>query len=61
MPSLANSLKQILQRPKSLIKPFFRPQRKHRRTTLEANFGFLFALAMTDVLAILLRSLGLKA
>jgi len=34
------------------MKPFFRPQRKQRRTILEENFGVLFALATTDVFAI---------
>jgi hypothetical protein len=40
------------QTPKSRIKPFLRPQRKHRRTILDENFGFLFARAITDVFAI---------
>ena len=52
MPSLASSLKQILQSPNERIKPFFRPQRKQRRTILEEIFGFLFARATTEVLAI---------
>jgi hypothetical protein len=37
------------------MKPFFRPQRKQRRTILEENFGFLFARATTDVFAICLE------
>lgn len=51
-PSFASSLKQIRHMPKSRIKPFFRPHRKQRRTILDENFGFLFARATTDVLAI---------
>ena len=35
--------------------PFLRPQRKQRRTTRDANFGFFFDLAMTDVFAIVLN------
>jgi len=54
-PSLANSLKQMRQTPKSRMKPFLRPQRKQRRTILEENFGFLFARAITDVFAISLE------
>ena len=50
-PSFASSRKQILQRPKSRMNPFFRPQRKQRLTILEENFGFLFARATTDVFA----------
>ncbi|OGI58285.1 hypothetical protein A3C60_02120 [Candidatus Nomurabacteria bacterium RIFCSPHIGHO2_02_FULL_37_45] len=52
MPSLANSLKQIRQIPKSLIKAFPRPQRKHRFLARVENFGFFFDLAITDVFAI---------
>ena len=52
MPSLASSRKQILESPNALIKAFFRPHRKQRRTILEENFGFLFARATTDVFAI---------
>jgi len=51
-PSFASSLKQIRQTPKSRMKPFLRPQRKQRRTILDENLGFLFALAITDVFAI---------
>ncbi len=51
-PSLASSRKQIRHTPKSRIKPFLRPQRKQRLTTRDENFGFLFALAITDVFAI---------
>lgn len=54
-PSLASSLKQMRQTPKSLMKPFFLPQRKQRRTILEENFGFLFARATTEVFAIWLE------
>jgi hypothetical protein len=50
-PSLASSRKQIRQVPKSRMKPFFRPQRKHRLTIRDENFGFLSARAMTDVFA----------
>lgn len=52
LPSLANSLKQILQRPKSLMNPCFLPHLKHRLTDLTLNLGFLAARALTDVLAI---------
>ena len=52
MPSLANSLKQIRQIPKSRIKALPRPQRKHRFLALVENFGFFLLLAITDVLAI---------
>jgi hypothetical protein len=45
-PRLAASLKQIRHRPKSLIKPLFLPQRKHLRTILVLNFGFLFDFAI---------------
>ncbi|MEN9621995.1 MAG: hypothetical protein RLZZ67_429 [Candidatus Parcubacteria bacterium] len=51
-PSLASSRKQIRHTPKSRINPFFRPQRKQRRTILDENFGFLLARAITDVFAI---------
>jgi len=36
---------------KSRMYPCFRPQRKHRRTTRDLNFGGLSALAITDFLA----------
>ena len=52
LPSLANSRKQIRQRPKSRIKPCLRPQRKQRLTTRDANFGVFFDLAITDFFAI---------
>jgi hypothetical protein len=48
----ANSLKQMRQMPKSLIKPWLRPQRQHRLTILVENFGFLLALTIKAVLAI---------
>lgn len=51
MPSLAYSLKQMRQRPKSLINPRLRPQRKHRRTIRVENFGFFKARALVEVLA----------
>lgn len=51
MPSLAYSRKQILQSPKSRIKPRLRPQRKQRRTILDENFGFLSARALVEVFA----------
>jgi hypothetical protein len=53
-PSLANSLKQILQRPKSRMKPFLRPQRKQRLTTRVENLGFFCERATTEVFAIVL-------
>ncbi|OGJ09317.1 hypothetical protein A2356_00470 [Candidatus Nomurabacteria bacterium RIFOXYB1_FULL_39_16] len=52
IPSLANSLKQIRQIPKSRIKALPRPQRKHRFLARVENFGFFKALALTDVFAI---------
>ena len=51
--SLAISLKQIRHNPNSLIYPRGLPQRKQRLTILVENFGFLFALAIKDFLAIL--------
>jgi len=52
IPSLANSLKQIRQIPKSRMKAFPRPQRKHRFFCRVENLGFFLLLAITDVLAI---------
>ena len=52
IPSFANSLKQMRHRPKSLIKAFPRPQRKHRFFCRVLNFGFFAARALTDVFAI---------
>jgi len=52
IPSFANSLKQIRHKPKSLIKAFPRPQRKHRFLTRVENFAFFLLLALTDVFAI---------
>ncbi|OGI64987.1 hypothetical protein A3A95_02450 [Candidatus Nomurabacteria bacterium RIFCSPLOWO2_01_FULL_39_18] len=52
IPSFANSLKQIRQMPKSLIKALPRPQRKHRFLARVLNFGNFLALAFTDVFAI---------
>ncbi len=51
-PSFAASLKQARHMPKSRIKARFRPQRKHRLTTREANFGVRVLRAMVDFLAI---------
>ena len=56
LPSLANSRKQILQRPKSLINPLPRPHLKHRFVALVENFGTLRALAFTDVFAMVITS-----
>jgi len=42
------------------MKPFFRPQRKQRRTILEENFGFLFARATTEVFAMREKIKALK-
>ena len=55
-PSLANSRKQIRQRPKSLINPRPRPHRKHRFVARVENFGVLVALAFTLVLAMVITS-----
>jgi len=52
IPSLASSLKQIRQTPKSLMKALPRPQRKQRFLARVENFGFFKALAFTDVFAI---------
>ncbi|OGZ73589.1 MAG: hypothetical protein A2908_00625 [Candidatus Staskawiczbacteria bacterium RIFCSPLOWO2_01_FULL_38_12b] len=51
-PLLANSLKHILQSPKTRINPLLRPHLKQRLCSLEENFGFIFAFASCDVLAI---------
>jgi len=51
-PLLANSRKQIRQRPKSRIKPRLRPQRQQRLTIRVENFGFLFDFTTKAVLAI---------
>src|SRR3989338_6605266 len=53
-PLLANSLKQILQSPNFLIKPCLLPHLKQRLCRREENFGFIFAFASCDVLAIML-------
>jgi hypothetical protein len=56
-PLLANSLKQIRHKEKSLIKAALRPHLKQRRITRVENFGFtklLFAFAISDFLAIFL-------
>jgi hypothetical protein len=52
LPSLASSLKQILQRPKSRMNALPRPHLKHRFVARVENFGFFAALASTDVFAI---------
>jgi len=51
-PSLANSRKQIRQRPKSRIKARLRPQRKQRFTFRVLNFGVFNARTLVDVFAI---------
>jgi hypothetical protein len=55
LPSLANSLKQIRHKSKSLMYPCFLPHLKHLLTTLEEYFGVLFALAITDFFAIVFK------
>jgi len=50
----ANSRKQMRQMPKSLIKPWLRPQRQHRLTILVEYFGFFFDFTIKAVLAIYL-------
>ena len=52
IPSFANSRKQILQIPKSLMKAFPLPHRKHRFFARVLYFGVFLALAFTDVFAI---------
>lgn len=52
-PSFAASRKHARHMPKSRINERLRPQRKQRRTTLEANFGALFERATVDFLAII--------
>lgn len=55
-PRLANSLKQIRHKEKSLINAAFRPHLKQRRITRVENFGLIrlrFAFAIRDFLAIL--------
>ena len=51
-PSLANSRKQIRQRPKSRMKARLRPQRKQRFTFRVLNFGVFNARTLVDVFAI---------
>ena len=53
-PRLANSLKHILQRPNFLINPCLRPHLKHLRCKRVENFGFIFAFASCDVLAMVI-------
>jgi hypothetical protein len=50
---LANSLKQIRHNPKSLMKPWLRPQRQQRLTIRVENFGVLLAFTINAFLAIL--------
>ena len=62
-PSFAASRKQARHIPKSRMNERLRPQRKQRRTTLEANFGVRFERAIVDFLAICYKnepSLGLE-
>jgi len=59
-PLLAISLKQILHKPKSLIKPLPRPHLKQRFTFLEENFGTRFDFSISDFFAICSLSLKLK-
>jgi hypothetical protein len=54
-PLFANSLKHILHNPKARIKPCLLPHLKQRRCNREENFGFIFAFASCDVLAMLLK------
>jgi len=56
LPSLASSRKQIRQSPKSLIYPLLRPHLKQRLTIRVLNFGFLSALALTEVFAIFINN-----
>ena len=51
-PLVANSLKQIRQRPNSLIYPRFLPQRQHRLTMRVLYLGAFFDLTTCDILAI---------
>lgn len=51
-PLLANSLKQILQRPNFLINPLLRPHLKQRLIILELYFGFFFDFAIWAVVVI---------
>jgi len=55
-PLFANSLKHILHSPNALINPLLLPHLKQRLINLEEYFGFFFALAICDVLAINLES-----
>lgn len=61
MPSLASSLKQMRHISNSRMYPRLRPQRKQRRTTLDANFGTFFDRAMVDVFAITNKIARLRA
>ena len=53
-PLLANSLKQILQRPKALINPCLLPHLKHLLIFLDGYFGFTFAFASCDTFAMVI-------
>jgi len=52
-PWLAISLKQIRQMPNFRKYPRLLPHLAHLRTILVENFGFLFALSICDVFAII--------
>lgn len=54
-PRLANSLKQILHKLKSLMYALFLPQRQHLRTTRVLNFGFFFDFTICPSVAIVVR------
>jgi hypothetical protein len=56
IPSFESSLKQILQRPKSLIYPFPLPHRKQRFFALVENLGVRAARTFTDVFAIFINT-----
>ena len=58
IPSFANSLKQMRQRPKSLMKALPLPQEKQRFFFLVLNFGVFLLLAITDVFAMLIFYFG---
>jgi hypothetical protein len=51
-PRFASSLKQMRQSSNRRIYPFFRPQRQHRRTIRDENFGVFFDFAIWFSVAI---------
>ncbi len=57
-PLFANSLKHILHNPNALINPLLLPHLKHLLTSLVENFGFFFADAICEVLAILIKRIN---